>query len=120
MPKAGGQTIQTVPAGFLYVDPAVKPTSPKDLENRGMGAGARAWHHELDRLAPLPGQQPLGIGSEGGRLVAAREQGLKVVQVGLQPEQVLSGQLQGRERDGDRGGTPGTESGSFNLSHDFS
>lgn len=38
----------------------------------------------LDRLALLPKQQLLGVGGEGGRLVTAREQGLKTVQAGLQ------------------------------------
>ena len=40
--------------------------------------------HPLDRLAPLLGQQALGIGTEGHRLVAAGKQGVKVLQVGLQ------------------------------------
>ena len=56
-----------------------------------------AQDHALDRLAPLPGQQSLGVGGEGGRMVAAREQGPEAVQVGLQgglePEQVAAGQL---------------------------
>ena len=83
-----------------------------------------AQDHALDRLAPLPRQQPLGVGGEGGRLVAAREQGPKTVQVGLQGrlelEQVVAGQRRGRGRDGGHGGSPWAESGSFNLPHDFS
>ena len=39
----------------------------------------------LDRLAPLIGQQPLGVRTEGGRLVAAREQGPEAIQPSLQP-----------------------------------
>lgn len=53
MPKAGSQAIQTVPAGFLHTDPAVKPASPKGLENRGMGAGTRARHHRFEYPRPF-------------------------------------------------------------------
>ena len=43
-----------------------------------------AQDHALHRLAPLPGQQPLGMGREGGSPVAAREQGPEALRMGLQ------------------------------------
>jgi hypothetical protein len=82
-----------------------------------------ARDHALDRLAPLPGQQPLSVGGEGDRLVASPEQGPEALQVGLQrglePEQVVSGQLRGQEWDCGHDGTPWAESDPDNLSRDF-
>ncbi len=69
-------------------------------------------------------QQAFGVGNEGGRLVAEREQGPEAVQIALQGklelEQVVAGQLRCRGSSGGHGGIPWVESDSGNLPHDFS
>ena len=120
--------------------PLVRPASRGKLR---LGAGGRGLLRHPAALPPLriglvpgPGlgreQLPvdqrgpalLGVGQEGGALVAAREQGPEALQMGLQrgfePKQIVVGQLRGRGSVGRHGGTPGIESDSVNLPHDFS
>ncbi len=83
-----------------------------------------AQDHALDRLAPLPGQQPLGVGQEGYALVAAREQELEALQIGLQRglelQHVVADQLRHRGRDGGHDGTPGPNPTPATYPYDFS